>query len=148
MPTVAAGRDPAERLAPSDRFRRQGVQQDAPQIAAKDLRPPARAVVGLLKHDLAAPVEHARGLAARMDNGAKRVDQAGGFQRGLSVRLVNVELAALRARGRRSLGFVDRDGDAVDVQNAGEDKAAEPRANDGDGRSHSSSVALFWNDVP
>ena len=60
----------------------QGVEQDPPQVAAKHLGATARAVVGLLEQDRAVPVEHARGLAALMDDRAELVDEAGRRERG------------------------------------------------------------------
>nr|WP_315658135.1 hypothetical protein [Amycolatopsis sp. PS_44_ISF1] len=39
---------------------------------------------------------------------------------------MDVEHPALRARDRRDFGFVDRGGNAVDVQDSGQSEAAEP----------------------
>ncbi len=77
-------------------------------------------------------VEHARRLAALVDDRAELVGQAGRFERELAVVLVDVELAALRAGLRRGFRLVDRGGDAVDVEDAGEGEAAEARADDRD----------------
>ena len=78
-------------------------------------------------------VEHARGLAARVDERAELVEQAGGAQRRLAVVLVDVEHAALRARVGRGLGLEDGGGDAVDVEDAREHQPAEAGADDRDG---------------
>jgi hypothetical protein len=58
------------------------------------------------------------------------------FERELPVVLVDIELAALGAGLRRGLRLVDRRGDAVDVEDAGEGEAAEARADDRDGCRH------------
>ena len=79
------------------------------------------------------PVEHARGLATLVDDGAERLREAGRRERGLPIWLMDVELAALRPSARRRLGLVDRRGDAMDVENAGEDEPAEAGADDCDG---------------
>ena len=83
-------------------------------------------------------VEHARGLGARVDDGAELAGEAGRFERALPVVLMDVQLAALRARLGRGLGLVDRRGDAVDVEDAGEGEAAKARADDRDGCGHRS----------
>ena len=77
-------------------------------------------------------VEHARCLAALVDDRAELAGEAGGFECELPVVFVDVELTALRAGLRRRLGLVDRRRDAVDVENACEGEAAEPRADDRD----------------
>jgi hypothetical protein len=69
-----------------------------------------------------------------VDDCAERVDEAGCFERELSVVLVDVELAALHAGLCRGLRLVDRRGDAVDMEDACEDEAAEARADDRDWR--------------
>src|ERR1700733_12056780 len=81
-------------------------------------------------------VEHARSLAALVDDGAERLEQARFLQRELPVVLVDVELPALRAGGRRRLRLVDRRSDAVDVEHACENEAAEARTDDRDGSRH------------
>ncbi len=110
----------------------QGVEQDPAQVAAEHLGTPGRAVVGLVEQHRAVLVEHARRLAALVDDRAELVGEAGRFERELPVVLVDVELAALRAGLRRGLRLVDRRGDAVDVQDACEGEAAEARADDRD----------------
>jgi hypothetical protein len=102
------------------------------QGATGHFRPPARAVVAFVEQDRAMLVEHAAGLAARMDEGAKRVMQAGRLQRPLAALRMDVEHAALAARLRRGVRFIDGGGDAVDVQHAGEHQPAQARADDGD----------------
>ena len=123
---------PVSFLSPLDRLGGQGVEQDPPQVAAKHLGTPTGAVVGLVEQHRAVLVEHARGLAALVDDRAELVGEAGRFERELPVVLVDVELAALRAGLRRGLRLVDRRGDAVDVEDAGEGEAAEARADDRD----------------
>ena len=97
VPAVAEGRGAGELLAPLDRLRGQGVEQDPPQIAAEHLGTAAGAVVGLVEQHRAVLVEHARGLAALVDDRAELVGEAGRGERDLPVVLVDVELAALRA---------------------------------------------------
>jgi hypothetical protein len=130
MSTFAERRDLGEALAPLDRLCGQGFDEDPTEIAAKHLGSPSRAVVALLEHNRAMPIEHARRLTALMNDGAKRIGEAGRGKCGLAIALMDVELAALRASPGRRLGFVDRRGNAVDVQDAGEDETAEARAND------------------
>src|SRR3954453_10435786 len=103
-----------------------------PQISAEHLWTPARAVVRLVEQDRAMLVEHARSLAALVDDRAELVGEAGRFERALPFVLVDVELAALGARPRRRLGLVDGRGDAVPLKNPGEGQAAEPGADDRD----------------
>lgn len=67
-----------------------------------------------------------------MDDGAERIGEAGDFKRALSIMFVNVELAALRASTGRGLRFIDGHGNAMDVEDAGEDEAAEARTDDRD----------------
>ena len=75
--------------------------------------------------------------------------EAGRLERELPVVLVDVELAALGAGLRRRLRLVDRRGDAVDVQDAGEGEAAEARADDRDWVSSSMFPSeADWNVVP
>jgi hypothetical protein len=130
-----------------DRPLGQGFDQQLAQFAAQHLGPPARAVVGLFQQHGAVAVERARGLTALVDQGAETVDQAGGLQRDLSVMVMDVEQAALGAGLGRRFGLIDRRGDAVDVQDAGEDEAAETGADDGDVRRHGR-FPSNWNDVP
>ena len=104
----------------------QRVEQDPAQVAAEHLGAYTRAVVGLVEQHRAVLVEHARRLAAFVDDLAELVGEAGRLERELSVVLVDVELAALRASRRRGLRLVDRRGDAVDVEDAGEGEAAAP----------------------
>jgi hypothetical protein len=122
--------------APLDRPRRQGVEQDAPQVAAEHLGTPAGAVVGIVEQHRAVGVDYARRLAALVDDRAELAGQAGRRERALPVVLVHVELAALRAGRGRGLRLVDRRGDAVNVQHAGEGEAAEARADDRDWGGH------------
>jgi hypothetical protein len=77
-------------------------------------------------------VEHARGLAALVDDRSELAGEAGRFERELPVVLVDVELAALRAGLRLGISLVDRCGDAVGMKDAGESAAAEARADDRD----------------
>ena len=97
VPAVAEGPDAGDLASPLDRLVGQGVEQDPPQVAAEHLGTPARAVVGLVEQHRAVLVEHARRLAALVDDRAELVGEAGRFERELPVVLVDVELAALRA---------------------------------------------------
>ena len=87
-------------------------------------------------------VEDARGLAALVDDRAELAGEAGRFQRELPVVLVHVELAALRAGVRRGLRLVDRRGNSVHVENAGECQAAETGADDRDRSAHGGSSRI------
>ena len=58
-------------LRPHWTVRRERVEQDAPQIAAVDLRAPAAAVVGLVEQDRAVLVEHPRRLGAFVDEAGR-----------------------------------------------------------------------------
>jgi hypothetical protein len=58
---------------------------------------------------------------------AELAGEAGRFERGLPVLLVDVELAALRTGRRRRIGLVDRCRDAVDVEDARKGEAAKAR---------------------
>ena len=120
MPPVAERRDAGQLLPPPDRACGQGVEEDAPQIAPEHLGALAAAVVGLVKEHRAVRVEHARGLRALVDDRAELVGEAGRREGALPVVLVDVELAALRTGQRRPFRLVDRRGDAVDVEDAGE----------------------------
>ena len=96
----------------------------------------ARAVVRLVEQHRAVLVEDVRSLAALVDDRAELVGEAGRCERELPVVLVDVELAALRAGVRRRFRLIDRRGDAVHVQNAGECQAAEARTDDRDWSRH------------
>ena len=79
---------------------------------------------------------------------AELVGEAGRFERELPVVLVDVELAALRAGLRPRLRLVDRGGDAVDVEDAGEGEAAEAGADDRDRGVIVLPFEDVWNVVP
>jgi hypothetical protein len=144
VPTVAKRRDFSELLSPLDRLKGQGLKEYPPEVAPENLGSAARAVVGLLEHQGAMPVEHARGLATRVDNGAERVGEAGRRERGLPIWLMDVELATLCASGCRRLGLIDCRGDIVDVEDAGEDEPAETGADDRDGSHHRAAFKERW----
>ena len=59
-----------------------------------------------------------------MDDASEFLVESRRLQRELTVVLVDVEHPALRARRRRRIGLVDGRFDAVDVENARENKAA------------------------
>src|SRR4051812_10673902 len=71
-------------------------------------------------------VEHPRRLAARVNDRAELVGEAGRGERELTVVLVDVELSALRARLSRRVGLEDGRGDAMHVENAGEGETPRP----------------------
>jgi hypothetical protein len=96
-PPVAERPDIGDPAAPLDRPARQGVEQDPAQVAAQHLWAPTRAVVGLVEQHRAMPVQHARSLAARVDDRVESVGEAGRLQRQLPVVRMDVEMAALRA---------------------------------------------------
>lgn len=123
-------------LRPAHDAVRKRVQQHLPQLAARDLGALARAVVGAVEQHGPCPVQDPVGLAAGQDEVAEPLEQAGGLERRLAVVGVDVQQPALGARGRRGLRFVDRDRDAVQVQDAGQDEAAEACSDDRDGCSH------------
>ena len=58
-------------------------------------------------------------------------DPAGRLECLLAVPGVDVEQPALDARGRRGLRLIDRDREAVQVQNTGQDETDEAGSNDG-----------------
>lgn len=119
-------------MSPAHRAGGQGLEQDAAQLAARHFGTATRAIVPFVEQDRPVLVEHAARFAACMDKGAEDLMQAGRPQRLLARVLMNVEHAALAARLRRSVRFIDGGGDAVDVQHAGEHQPAQPRADDGD----------------
>ena len=145
-------------VAPAHRAGGQRVQQQPTQGAARDLGPATGAVVLLVTQHLAVLVEDARRLAARMDQRHELGVQVRRLQRDLAVVVVDVEHAALRPRVRRGLGFEDRGGDAVHVQDARQHQPAEPGADDRDGRVHGFPFAVplrrrtdrgaSWNVIP
>src|ERR1700710_1575233 len=90
------------------------------------------AVVGLIEENFSVRVEHAGGLAAFVNDAAERVEQAGIFQCELSVVVVDVEHAPLRACACRGFGLVDGGGDAMHVQDASERQSSETAADDRD----------------
>ena len=59
VPAVAEWRDASELLPPPDRIRGQGVEQDAPQVAAMHLGPPAVPSSGLSNSTCAVLIEDA-----------------------------------------------------------------------------------------
>ena len=148
MPHAAGCNGVGEFRAPSDGARGKRVQQHAPQRATAHFRPAAGAIVGLVEQHLSGHVEHARGLAARVDEGAKLVEQAGGPERELPAVIVDVQHAALRPRHRRGFGLEHGDGDAVEVQHAGEGEAAEACTDYRDLGQHRTLDQSNWNVVP
>jgi hypothetical protein len=78
------------------------------------------------------PVDDALGILARKREAKKLVEEARGFQPELPVVFVDVEQAALRSRVGRSFGFINRRGDAVDVQDTCERQSAKAGTDDGD----------------
>ena len=157
VPAVAEGLDIGDLASPLDHLVGQGVEQDPTQVSAEHLGTPSRAVVGVVEQHRAVLVEHARRLAALVDDRAELLGETGRFERELPVVLVDVELAALCAGLCRGLRLVDGGGDAVDVEEASEGEAAEARTDDGDWRRHDGpfvswlercSKRTFWNSVP
>ena len=94
------------------------------------------------------PVQDPVGLAALQDEAAELPAQPGGRERRLAVPGMDVEHAALRARGRRGVRFVDRDRDAVNVQHAGQRETAEARPDDRDRSSCCSPRVDYWIVTP
>lgn len=120
VPAGAKRHGTGELLPPLDGLRRQGPDENAPEIAAQHFGTPAGTVIRLRKQHRAVLVEHARRLAAFVNDGAECVGEAGRRKRKLSAVRVDIELSALRAGLGRGLGFVDRRRYAVDVEDAGE----------------------------
>jgi hypothetical protein len=131
VPALAKRCDASEFLPPLDRLHGQGLKEYPPKVAPEDLGSATCAVVGLLEHQCALPVEDTRGLPTLVDDRTERIGEAGGRERGLPILFMDVELAALCASARRRLGLVDRRGYAVDMKDAGENEPAEAGA---DGR--------------
>jgi hypothetical protein len=68
VPAAAERGRRGEFAAPADRAGGERVEQDPAKASARDLRPTACAVVGLLKQDLALLVEHPGGLTSGVDD--------------------------------------------------------------------------------
>jgi hypothetical protein len=136
VPAVAERLDASDLVPPPDRPVWQRLEQNPPQISAEHFWTPAVAVVGFVEQHRPVPVEHARSLAARVDDRAERVGEARSFERALPVVLMDVEMAALRTGLRGGLRLVDRRGNAVHVEDAGEDEAAGDRTDDDDWYQH------------
>jgi hypothetical protein len=119
--------------APADHAVGQGVQEQVAQLAAIDLRAPARAVVGLLQDDVGVVVQQPHRLPALMNDLAERLVQVGGVQRDLPVLLVDVEHAALGSDVSAGLQVEHRGLDAASVQDTRQGQAAEAGADDRDG---------------
>ena len=136
MAALAEGPHAADLAPPLHDAVRERVQQHLPQLAARHLGTLARAVVGPVEQDSPGPVQDPVGLAAGQDEAAELPGQAGRLERWLAVPGVDVKQPALGARRRRGLRFIDRDRDAVHVQDAGQDETAEASSDDGDRCSH------------
>ncbi len=100
MPAAAERPDGGDLVPPPDRAGGQGVEQDPPQGTPVHFRTPAGAVVGLVVQDRSVLVEHARGLAALVDDAEEFLEQPGRLEGQLPVVVVDVEHAALDAGGR------------------------------------------------
>lgn len=81
-------------------------------------------------------VDDTLGVLAGTHESEKAIEQAGRSQGLLAGVRVDVEQSTLRPRGGRWLGFVNRDGDAVAMEDAGERQASQARADDGNRVSH------------
>jgi hypothetical protein len=127
---LAEGLHAADLAPPLHDAARKRVQQYLPQLAARHLRTLARAVVGSVEQNSPCPVQNPIGLAAGQDKAAELLDQAGRLERWLAVPGVDVKQPTLRARGRRGLRFIDRDPDAMHVQDASQDETAEASPDD------------------
>ena len=116
-----------ERVPPAHRVFGERVQQQVAQIGTVDLRSLEWGVVGrvLLEQQGAVRLEKTQVLAFTAGNRVELVDQAGLAQRLLPGPGVQVEHAALTARGARRFTFVHDGVDAVHVQHTGESQAAE-----------------------
>src|SRR3954454_19555350 len=93
-------------------------------------------------------VEHPRRLAARVNDRAELVGEAGRGERELTVVLVDVELSALRARLSRRVGLEDGRGDAMHVEDAGEDETPRPAPTMVTGVAIRPLSPSDWNAVP
>lgn len=130
------GTDARGLAAPLDGVAGERVEQDLPQLAALYLGACARAVVGLVEQDGPVPVEQPYRLAALQDEATELVHQAGCVEGELAVAFVDVEHSALRTGRRGGLCLVDRDREAVEVQDTGQDEPAESGADDRDRSVH------------
>ena len=104
-------------MAPAHRAGRQGIKQDPPKLAPWDFGTTRCTVIRIIEEQATGPVHDARLLATLVDDGKE----------------VFVQL-----RRRRGFCFVDRDRDAVYVQNARKNQTAEAGSNNRDGSVHRS----------
>ena len=136
MAALAEGSHAADLAPPMHDAVRKRVQQHLPQLAARHLGTLARAVVGPVEQNRPGPVQNPVGLAARQHEATELPGQAGRLERRLAVPGVDVKQPALGPCRPRGLCFIDRDRDAVHVQDAGQDETAEASSDDGDRCSH------------
>ena len=132
MARLVEGPHTSDLVPPPDDAVRKRVEQQLPQLTALYFGTRARPVVGLVEQYGSRPVEDPVGLAALQHEAAELPGQPGCRERWLAVPGVDVEHAALSARGRRGVRFIDRDRNAVHVQDAGQRKAAEASPDDRD----------------
>ena len=135
--------------SPFDRVVRKGINQDSTEVAAQHLGTCSRAVVGFVEEHGGVLIEYARRGAARVDDRAELVGEAGSVERGLTVVFVDVELAALRASFCRRFRLVDLRGNSVNVEYTRESQTAEARPDDRYRVAHVCFLSSFdWNAVP
>jgi hypothetical protein len=116
-------------------LRGQRVDQHLAKVAPVDFGTLAGVAARVVEQDLAVLVDDAFGVFAGADETQEGVEEPGGFQGDLTVVFVDIEQPALRSDAGRGLGFVDRGGNAMKMQDTREDEAAKAGADDGDGAS-------------
>ena len=126
VPAVAERAGRGDLVAPGDAAGVEGCDEQVAQSGPVDLGAAAVAALGLVvDEDRAGLVQDAHGLALRMGEREEPLVEAGLAQRELPGLLVHVEGAALAAGVGGGVAFVDRGVDAVHLQDASEDEAAE-----------------------
>jgi hypothetical protein len=120
-------------VAPGHGTGRQRGEQEVAQDGPVDLRAQALAALrAAVDEDGARLVHHPHVLALRQGVGQELLEEPVVVQGPLAGPDVQVQQAALVARVRPGVQFVDGGGDAVPMQDARQDQAAEAGAHDGD----------------
>jgi len=127
-------------VTPPDRFFRKRFDQQSAKIAAIYLGALAGVATGFIEKNIAILIDDAFRIFAGTHERKEGVEQACIFECDLPVVFVHVEKATLRSRMNGCFCFVDGGGNAVNVKDAGKDKAAGARTDNCDGISH---VALL-----
>jgi hypothetical protein len=119
-------------VTPPDRFFRKRFDEQSSKIAAVYLGALAGVATGLIEENFAILSDDAFCIFAGTHEWKESVKQACIFEGDLPVVFVHVEKATLRSRMNGCFCFVDGGGHAVNVKDAGKDKAARARTDDCD----------------